>query len=111
MKVHETADGKPYKCTECDKSFTRKTGLKLHHDVVHLGLRIHSCTECEKTFSTASKAKFHIKMHKEGKPFACQYCNQGFTNKRNLLAHEKKHFANEKKCKKGEEKDTSTQVV
>src|SRR5699024_6667518 len=36
---------KLYKCPECDKSFTKKGNLAVHHRTVHLGEKLHQCPE------------------------------------------------------------------
>jgi len=41
---------KPFKCTECHKSFGEKSTLRKHM-VIHSKKRLYSCTLCDKTFT------------------------------------------------------------
>ena len=42
-------------CTLCGKTFESKTGLKIHTESVHEGLRPHMCTECGNSYSSKGR--------------------------------------------------------
>lgn len=55
---------RPYKCEDCDKTFTQRANLK-KHEMVHLGLRPHSCPICYRSYSQYSNLKKHLLVHQK----------------------------------------------
>mmetsp|Transcript_25646 Transcript_25646/g.24947 ORF Transcript_25646/g.24947 Transcript_25646/m.24947 type:complete len:159 (+) Transcript_25646:56-532(+) len=78
----------------CGKSFTRKTNLNKHIDIVHLKLREYCCTEkdCLKKFSDSQHLKLHMMSHTGEKPVHCRYCDQTFSSHANRKDHENRHL-------------------
>ena len=113
---------KPYKCTECDMSFSLKGNLnshmsthsderiqcdqcdvtfssqrtlRAHYDTVHLKLFNHHCTECEAKFPTKFHLDEHMTKHTGEQPHSCKFCGKRFSKKGSLRSHEKSHFKGE----------------
>ena len=53
---------KPFKCSDCDRSFTKRFNLK-RHEATHLSLQLYECPSCSKCFSLESKLKIHQQTH------------------------------------------------
>ena len=83
---------KPFKCSECVKSYSEKRSLTDHIEVDHEGKSPYkfTCSECGKQFKRADEFKFHCKTHTEGKPF-CYICGVSFTFRSNCNKHMKLH--------------------
>ena len=106
---------KPYKCTICEKSFTKEAGLQLHvshHsekmfkcDVCgkclmsrhHFDKHIqkhnvsYKCDKCDKIYSTKGKLNAHIIVHSDNFPHKCETCGDTFKRKCGLKAHMERH--------------------
>ncbi|NWI97481.1 ZN256 protein, partial [Pitta sordida] len=55
------------------------------------GERPYKCKECEKTFTCASNLLSHHKAHLKKKLFSCTVCRKSFSGKRALLQHQRVH--------------------
>ncbi|NXC02501.1 ZSC16 protein, partial [Orthonyx spaldingii] len=58
----------PYKCKECEKTFSRASSLLAHHKT-HLKKKTFSCTMCRKNFSGNTALLQHQRVHTDEKPY------------------------------------------
>ena len=79
-----------FRCTICNKTFTKKVGLKAHIFSMHQDKRCFECLICGKKY----KLKGHLKVHKvlvheraNQKPFKCSACEAAFKTKHQLKIH------------------------
>lgn len=93
MSVH--TGQKAFPCNVCGKSFTAKTNL-YRHMRLHSGDRPYSCSECGRSYTRPETLKDHMLVHTSGiKPliptFKCSFCDRIFSQKANLIVHERIH--------------------
>ncbi|XP_043942359.1 zinc finger protein 436-like [Protopterus annectens] len=81
---------KPYKCTECNKSFICARRLQ-NHQAFHMGNKPYKCAQCSKSFTYPSHLRMHLVCHTGIKPFKCDQCDKSFTQKRSLVHHQYSH--------------------
>ena len=67
---------KMWKCNECNKTFTSKSGFGMHIQH-HTGKYSHFCSICRKGYNNGYHFKLHMRGH-EGKGFPCEYCGKVF---------------------------------
>lgn len=111
---------KPFLCTQCTKTFVRRSDLR-KHTFVHAGIRLFSCDICKKSFTrntnltkhkrthseksktwkcticpkafyNNSELSRHVEIHMERRTFSCTQCNQVFARRDQLEIHQKTHF-------------------
>ncbi|XP_069092997.1 zinc finger protein 180-like isoform X2 [Pleurodeles waltl] len=82
---------RPYQCSQCDKGFIYKASL-IYHQRTHSGERPYHCTECGKSFNQRSDLVNHQRTHTGERPYQCTECGKTFNQKRNLTTHRKTHW-------------------
>ena len=78
-----------YKCEECGKDFSNKTGMKAHL-VYHSDKRPFPCKKCNKAFKTKRDLTMHDTSHTGEKTFNCTLCKKTFSQSANLYTHTKR---------------------
>ncbi|EFA04078.1 zinc finger protein 239 [Tribolium castaneum] len=85
-KQKDGTDPKPYKCTQCSKTWKTPTELK-NHMSAHSKERPYICEICGQAYKRQQALTIHVGMHKGINPFTCVYCNKSFTQKGALMRH------------------------
>ncbi|EAT44077.1 AAEL004512-PA [Aedes aegypti] len=61
------------------------------HQLIHKEIRPFQCEFCSKGFNQMSNLKKHIRLHTKEKPYLCNQCDKGFTNSTELKIHVRSH--------------------
>ncbi|XP_071955373.1 uncharacterized protein [Antedon mediterranea] len=78
-----------YYCYKCEKSFKSRNELKNHKKTT---CKTYDCNLCDMKFSENSHLKKHVRNnHMNGKPHKCEFCEERFVKKCELLVHERIH--------------------
>ena len=80
-------------CTLCDssKTFTAFSSL-LYHYRSHAGQKPFKCEQCQATFTRKHSLKYHIlSIHEKKSRFNCPHCNKEFGHPTHFKKHIKKH--------------------
>ncbi len=81
---------KSFTCTQCGKSFTRKTSLD-HHMRIHSEEKPYTCDQCGRSFTHSANLKDHMNIHTREKPYKCSHCDKRFSWSGYLKTHERIH--------------------
>lgn len=85
-------EAKPYKCSQCSKSFANSSYLS-QHTRIHLGIKPYRCEICQRKFTQLSHLQQHIRTHTGDKPYKCRHpgCSKAFSQLSNLQSHSRCH--------------------
>ena len=89
-RLRRGLDEKPYKCVECEKSFSQSSTL-FQHQKIHTGKKSHKCADCGKSFFQSSNLIQHRGVHTGKKPYWCDECGERFKQSSNLIQHQRTH--------------------
>ncbi|XP_068100034.1 zinc finger protein 646 [Hyperolius riggenbachi] len=78
-------EDRPYKCSQCDKSYRHAGSLVNHKKTHQIGL--YACLICQKEFSNPMGLKSHLRTHSEEKRFKCEQCGEAFRMSQQLYNH------------------------
>ncbi len=83
---------KPYKCTQCSKTFANSSYLS-QHTRIHLGIKPYRCEICQRKFTQLSHLQQHVRTHTGDKPYKCRHpnCTKAFSQLSNLQSHSRCH--------------------
>ncbi|KAK1327370.1 LOW QUALITY PROTEIN: hypothetical protein QTO34_014990 [Cnephaeus nilssonii] len=81
---------KPYACSDCGKSFSKRSDFTIHHRV-HTGEKPYECSDCGKHFSRRSNLTGHLRVHTGEKPYECSECGKHFRERATLTKHHRVH--------------------
>ncbi|XP_061526070.1 oocyte zinc finger protein XlCOF22-like isoform X2 [Phycodurus eques] len=93
---HSKGDGRCHtddtcwKCSHCDKAFSKQTDLKKHMRW-HTGERPFMCSDCGQTFLKKGHMTTHTRTHTGEKPFSCSVCSKSFSVPFGLVQHMRTH--------------------
>ncbi|XP_044860100.1 zinc finger protein 777-like [Mauremys mutica] len=107
------AGGKPYKCSECERSFCHRSSLRKHH-LAHTGERPYTCAECRKSFKQRVSLVLHQRIHSDRSEgsFICTQCGKYFSHHSNLTRHLRIHTGERPyKCTECEKSFTRNQYL
>ncbi|KAM4662333.1 uncharacterized protein O3C94_010860 [Discoglossus pictus] len=83
-------DPVPYVGLDYDSIFTLGSNLSQHH-ITDTSKKPFTCQECGKGFSQKSSLNTHYRTHTGEKPYICTMCGKGFSQRSSLNAHHRTH--------------------
>ena len=86
--VYTHQNVKNFKCKDCSEEFKQIAGL-LNHKKVHQAPNLR-CQRCDQIFSTKSNLTAHQITHEDRAKFLCEKCNKLFKRAPDLKMHQKK---------------------
>ena len=86
-----------FHCAQCDKTFSGKTGLRVHKKSVHEGIK-YPCNQCNYQATHQCSLTSHIQSFHEGVKHVCNLCDHHFSSKCNLTQHIKSIHEGVKHC-------------
>ncbi|XP_071487338.1 uncharacterized protein [Diadema antillarum] len=87
-----TQDGKPYSCTSCDRSYTKKAFLVRHLVQVHAAEKPFKCDECDNCYAHPLSLRHHKLVHADARPHLCDICGKSFLDGSSLNKHKQTHL-------------------
>ncbi|KAG7297915.1 hypothetical protein JYU34_018670 [Plutella xylostella] len=92
-------DEKPFKCSQCPRSFIQSAQLRRHMES-HLNFL---CKECDKTFRSHARLQIHMREHNGLAPLLCSfedcpYSKRQFSSEQIFIDHMKAHEDRKFQC-------------
>ena len=81
---------KPYTCSLCNISFTKKYTVVTHMRT-HTEEKPFTCILCSKSFYAKRNLTKHMRIHSGEKPFSCMICNKRFAQSYEVKSHMQIH--------------------
>uniref|UniRef100_A0A803YM73 C2H2-type domain-containing protein n=1 Tax=Meleagris gallopavo TaxID=9103 RepID=A0A803YM73_MELGA len=81
---------RPYKCSDCEKSFIFSSDLTVHQRI-HTRENCFKCLECGKGFRSSPDLICHQRIHIGERPYKCPECGKGFRMNSHLTCHRRFH--------------------
>ncbi|KAH8258135.1 hypothetical protein KR038_006443, partial [Drosophila bunnanda] len=78
---------RPYPCQFCEMTFANTSVRTRHERVRHTNIKPFKCTECDKSFAMSGKLREHMLTHTGERAFHCEPCKASFVRRSHLLAH------------------------
>ncbi|XP_021966414.1 zinc finger protein 728 [Folsomia candida] len=89
-----------FKCDICQKGFYTGYELDAHQNRTHSTLKPFGCTECERSFKSKLGLKVHISSHKGENSYACPHCPKVLSTLSNWRRHTYIHTKSDNTRKK-----------
>lgn len=77
-------------CADCDAQCKNIMSLRLHSLQIHTRCCLFKCSDCGKVISNNKSFINHVRTHKKGLRYCCEYCNKRFMNYTYLKSHHSK---------------------
>lgn len=92
-----------YKCDDCNKTFFKKTQLKIHSKIHSENRMVLQCPydKCHRSYLFKSNLKQHVKVWHLDEKFYCNMCSMGLTSKQKLIEHIRRHYEPKRKKRPG----------
>ena len=79
-------DPQPINCPDCEKQFSQKGTMRIHHKSVHQGVE-YPCSQCDFKAKDKGYLKKHVKSQHEGQNNCCSQCDYKTNTKVKLMYH------------------------
>ncbi|CAB4064130.1 KRAB [Lepeophtheirus salmonis] len=82
---------KRHRCKICGAMFKRRRLLDYHTKAKHTGEKPHKCDHCDASFVYPDHFKAHLRIHSGDKPYGCEICHRRFASRDNRNTHRFTH--------------------
>jgi KRAB domain-containing zinc finger protein len=87
-------------CSTCEEEFSGPSKLVIHAKNIHQDLKPFKCSDCPRSYQNPKALKVHKRSHENEKRFKCNECSLQFHVKANLVSHARTHSGMIKTFKK-----------